>query len=82
MGHLQLHADADPGRVEAGHVHSEVTIESFRRLAAGLSSQFDVTVVEAGSGRVMIDSRRPQALGAPLGPPEDHRFGRRPSRCC
>jgi hypothetical protein len=63
-------------------VHSEVTIESFRRLAAGLSSQFDVVVVEAGSGRVMIDSRRPQALGAPLGPPEDHRFGRRPSRCC
>jgi hypothetical protein len=57
-------------------VHFEVTIESFRRVAAGLSSQFDVAVVEAGSGRVVIDSRRPQAVGAPLGAPEDHRLRR------
>jgi diguanylate cyclase (GGDEF)-like protein len=55
-------------------VHFEVTIESFRRLAASLSSQFDVFVVEAGSGRVVIDSRRPQRIGAPLGAPEDQRF--------
>jgi hypothetical protein len=32
-------------------VHFEVTIESFRKVAAGLGSQFDITVVEARTGR-------------------------------
>jgi diguanylate cyclase (GGDEF)-like protein len=56
-------------------VHFEVTIESFRRVAARLGSQFDITVVEARSGQVILDSRRPQQVGAPLGVPDDHRFG-------
>jgi diguanylate cyclase (GGDEF)-like protein len=55
-------------------VHFEVTIESFRKVAATLSSQFDIAVVDARSGQVVIDSRRPQQLGAPLGVPDDHRF--------
>jgi hypothetical protein len=55
-------------------VHFEVTIESFRRVAASLANQFDISVVEAGSGRVVLDSRRPQAIGAPLGVPADTRF--------
>jgi diguanylate cyclase (GGDEF)-like protein len=55
-------------------VHFEVTIESFRRVAARLSSQFDVTVVDARTGQVVIDSRRPQRVGAPLGAPDDRRF--------
>jgi diguanylate cyclase (GGDEF)-like protein len=55
-------------------VHFEVTIESFRKVAANLSNQFDITVVEANSGQVVLDSRRPQRIGAPLGVPDDHRF--------
>jgi diguanylate cyclase (GGDEF)-like protein len=56
-------------------VHFEVTIESFRKVAASLANQFDITVVEARSGQVVLDSRRPQQIGAPLGIPDDHRFG-------
>jgi diguanylate cyclase (GGDEF)-like protein len=55
-------------------VHFEVTIESFRKVAATLSHQFDIAVVEARTGQVVIDSRRPQQVGAPLGVPDDHRF--------
>ena len=57
-------------------VHFEVTIESFRRVAASLGSRFDVLVVDAGTGRVVLDSRLPQRIGAPLGVPGDRRFGR------
>ena len=56
-------------------VHFEVTIESFRKVAASLANQFDITVVEAKSGQVVLDSRRPQQIGAPLGIPDDHRYG-------
>jgi diguanylate cyclase (GGDEF)-like protein len=55
-------------------VHFEVTIESFRQVAARLASQFDIAVVDARSGQVVIDGRRPQQVGAPLGVPGDHRF--------
>jgi diguanylate cyclase (GGDEF)-like protein len=55
-------------------VHFEVTIESFRKVAATLSHQFDIAVVDARTGQVVIDSRRPQQIGAPLGVPDDHRF--------
>ena len=55
-------------------VHFEVTIESFRKVAATLSSQFDIAVVDATSGHVVLDSRQPQRVGAPLGVPGDHRF--------
>jgi two-component system cell cycle response regulator len=55
-------------------VHFEVTIESFRKVAASLANQFDISVVEAKTGQVVLDSRRPQQIGAPLGVPDDHRF--------
>jgi diguanylate cyclase (GGDEF)-like protein len=55
-------------------VHFEVTIESFRKVAASLTSRFDIVVVDARTGQVVIDSRRPQVIGAPLGSPDDHRF--------
>jgi len=55
-------------------VHFEVTIESFRKVAASLGSRFDITVVDAGTGQVVLDSRHPQQIGAPLGSPDDHRF--------
>jgi diguanylate cyclase (GGDEF)-like protein len=55
-------------------VHFEVTIESFRKVAASLGDKFDITVVDARTGQVIIDSRRPQQVGAPLGSPDDRRF--------
>jgi diguanylate cyclase (GGDEF)-like protein len=55
-------------------VHFEVTIESFRRVAARLGSQFDITVADARTGQVVLDSRKPQRIGAPLGSPDDRRF--------
>ena len=55
-------------------VHFEVTIESFRKVAASLGSRFDIMVVDARTGQVVVDSRRPQGIGAPLGSPDDRRF--------
>jgi diguanylate cyclase (GGDEF)-like protein len=55
-------------------VHFEVTIESFRKVAASLGNQFDITVVDARTGQVIIDSRRPQQIGAPLAAPDNRRF--------
>jgi diguanylate cyclase (GGDEF)-like protein len=55
-------------------VHFEVTIESFRQVAASLTNRFDVLVVDARTGQVVLDSRTPQGIGAPLGRPDDHRF--------
>jgi diguanylate cyclase (GGDEF)-like protein len=55
-------------------VHFEVTIESFRKVAASLDSRFDIMVVDARTGQVVVDSRQPQRIGAPLGSPDDRRF--------
>ena len=55
-------------------VHFEVTIESFREVAASLTNRFDVLVIDARTGQVVLDSRHPQRIGVPLGRPDDHRF--------
>ena len=55
-------------------VHYEITVESFRREAAALAGNFELAIVDASTGRVVVDSRRPQRIGAPLGQPNDRRF--------
>ncbi|MGH2555399.1 MAG: ATP-binding protein [Actinomycetota bacterium] len=55
-------------------VHFEVTIESFRKAAVAARSDVSIQVVDARTGSVVIDSRFPQAIGAPLGRPDDRRF--------
>jgi diguanylate cyclase (GGDEF)-like protein len=55
-------------------VHFEITIQSFHKVAASLDSRFDIVVVDARSGQVVLDSRHPQRIGAPLGVPDDRRF--------
>jgi len=57
-------------------VHFEITIESFRRAAAAMAQQQGVTIsiVDAHTGAVIIDSRFPQRMGKALGRPGDHRF--------
>jgi two-component system, cell cycle response regulator len=55
-------------------VHFEVTIESFRKVAASLTNRFDVMVVDVRTGQVVVDIRQPQRIGAALGNPDDRRF--------
>lgn len=55
-------------------VHFEVTIESFRKAAVAARSDVSIQVVDARTGSVVIDSGFPQAIGAPLGRPDDRRF--------
>jgi diguanylate cyclase (GGDEF)-like protein len=57
-------------------VHFEVTVESFRRVMGqnAADSGIELRVVDARTGRVVIDSARPQRVGARLGAPGDARF--------
>jgi diguanylate cyclase (GGDEF)-like protein len=60
-------------------VHFEVTVESFRRemgasKALTLGDEYELRVVDARTGRVVIDGGRPQRMGAALGVPHDARF--------
>src|SRR5919112_2168326 len=62
-----------PDGSKRGIVHFEVALDSFRREATAHSDR-TVLVVDADTGQVVIDSARPQQLGAPLGDPTDTRF--------
>src|SRR5919197_473419 len=53
----------------AAIVHYEITVESFRREAAALAGRFEVAIIDGSSGHVVVDSRHPQRVGAPLGRP-------------
>jgi diguanylate cyclase (GGDEF)-like protein len=55
-------------------VHFEVTVESFRRAAFDLAGRDHVDIVDARTGAVVIDSARPQRIGAPLGETADRQF--------
>ena len=59
-------------------VHFEISLDSFRRETGGAGARYEIAVVEANSGRVIVDSRHPQPAGdsAPLGRPFDERFER------
>jgi diguanylate cyclase (GGDEF)-like protein len=60
-------------RSKPAMVHFEVTLESFRKETAG-STDRDMYVVDADTGAVVISSRVPQRIGAPLGNPSERRF--------
>src|SRR3954454_8029401 len=62
-----------PDGSKPGIVHFEVTLDSFRREAIARSDR-TVLVVDADTGQVVIDSTRPQQVGAQLGDPADTRF--------
>jgi diguanylate cyclase (GGDEF)-like protein len=69
---------ATSGSSSPAIVHFEISLDSFRRQLTGSSPRFDVAVVEARSGRVIVDSRYRQPSGdeARLGRPFDERFER------
>jgi diguanylate cyclase (GGDEF)-like protein len=54
-------------------VHFEVTLDSFRREATARSDR-TVLVVDADTGDVVVNSARPQHIGAALGDTTDTRF--------
>ncbi len=54
-------------------VHFEVTVESFRKEAAE-GSEFQILIVDADDGRVVVDTKLRQRMGVPLGAPDDDRF--------
>jgi diguanylate cyclase (GGDEF)-like protein len=62
------------GYPAAAIVHFEVTVESFRRTAAAVAKQDDVAIVDAATGKVIVDSRYAQRIGHPLGRGHDVRF--------
>lgn len=62
------------GYPAAAIVHFEITIESFRQAAASVAGRDEVAIVDAGTGKVLLDSHWRQRTGAPLGRPDDMRF--------
>ena len=60
-----------PDGQKRGIAHFEVTVESFRKSAKQIKANFAMLVVEAESGRIIVDSRIPQRVGVPLGRPPD-----------
>jgi diguanylate cyclase (GGDEF)-like protein len=65
-----------PGRIKA-IVHFEITLESLRRaIATDPVGGYDILVLDARSGAVLVDSRYEQRAGGKLGRPGDLRFSR------
>ena len=62
------------GRPARAMVHFEVSIASFQQEASSIAHGVDVAIIETETGRVLVDSRKPQQVGAPLGQPQDGRF--------
>jgi diguanylate cyclase (GGDEF)-like protein len=63
-----------PRRRSVAIVHYELSVESFRHQLRADDDEYGLHLVDARTGRVVIDSSRPQKVGAPLGVPRDRRF--------
>jgi diguanylate cyclase (GGDEF)-like protein len=61
-------------RRAAAIVHYELSVESFRRELDAEDDEYTLQLVDARTGRVIVDGSRPQKVGAPLGVPGDRRF--------
>ena len=57
-------------------VHFEITLASFQRTAATIAKQDEVVIVDAKTGKVIVDSRVSPRGGAPLGRSGDRRFAK------
>ncbi|MCP9485504.1 MAG: diguanylate cyclase [Gaiellaceae bacterium MAG52_C11] len=63
-----------PRRAGAALVHVEHRVESLRLATVPHDPRFQIVVVDRGTGRVVLDSRKPQYTGSELGVPLDRRF--------
>ena len=65
-----------PRRTGAALVHVEQRVESLRRSLGVADSRFEISVLDARTGEILLDSRVPQQTGSELGLPGDTRFRR------
>ena len=63
-----------PRRSGAALVHVEQRVESLRRALGVTDTRFELSVVDARTGEIVLDSRAPQQTGSELGLPGDIRF--------
>lgn len=63
-----------PRRSGAALVHVEQRVESLRRALGDSANQFEIAVLDARTGAIVLDSRSPQQTGSELGLPGDARF--------
>jgi diguanylate cyclase (GGDEF)-like protein len=63
-----------PQRRSVAIVHYELSVESFRAQLRSDDDDYGLHLVDARTGRVVVESSRPQKVGAPLGVPGDRRF--------
>ena len=63
-----------PRRFGSALVHVEQRVESLRRALAASDNRFEITVLDARTGNVVLGSRAPQQTGSELGVPGDARF--------
>ena len=63
-----------PRRFGSALVHVEQRVESLRRDLGVSDNRFEIAVLDARTGTVILDSRSPQATGSELGVPGDTRF--------
>jgi diguanylate cyclase (GGDEF)-like protein len=65
-----------PRRAGAALVHVEQRVESLRRSLGVANSRFEISVLDAATGEIVLDSRAPQQTGSELGLSGDVRFRR------
>jgi diguanylate cyclase (GGDEF)-like protein len=63
-----------PRRRSVAIVHYELSVESFREQLRSDDGDYGLHLVDARTGRVVVDSSRRQKVGAPLGVPGDRHF--------
>lgn len=63
-----------PRRNGAALVHVEQRVESLRRALGVADNRFEISVLDARTGEIVLDSRSPQQTGSELGLPGDTRF--------
>jgi diguanylate cyclase (GGDEF)-like protein len=63
-----------PRRSGAALVHVEQRVESLRQSLGVADKRFDISVIDARTGKTLLDSRAPQQTGSELGLPADTRF--------
>ena len=55
-------------------VHVEQRVESLRQSLGVSDNRYEIAVIDASTGAVVLDSRSPQETGSQLGVPDDDRF--------
>jgi diguanylate cyclase (GGDEF)-like protein len=63
-----------PRRSGSALVHVEQRVESLRRELGASDNRFEIAVLDAHTGSVVLDSNSPQETGSALGVPGDARF--------